>query len=300
MFGQRDFQKWKCWVRQSHSLSSSRSALETRISKQAAQWGGVESTSTKIGKWARDGRSNQRRLGWDGVRHGLAAPGARELGFYTPTPISHQVSRAGEGAARSPALLACHACRCSWKKMLVTWSQQKPTKMAGSETAWWSSGWDSALSLQETWAWSLVKKIRSHRAWGKEKKNIFLKEKEKQSSDHPEFYYGALSQGIKSLRVQNNKIRFKNMEFLRKSPCRADPRVLEQEILIRQGLYFIRWQIMEDSMPLLTHLYVRISIVLLVTGEYNQIRVNQKGNLGWLVWHWGLVSLLRLYGGRFP
>ena len=37
------------------------------------------------------------------------------------------------------------------------------------------------------------------------KKNIFLKEEERQSSDHPEFYYGALSQGIKSSRVQNNK-----------------------------------------------------------------------------------------------
>ena len=117
-FGQRDFQKWKCWVRQFHSPSSSRSALETRISKQAAQWGGVESTSPKTGKWARDGKSNQRRLGWDGARHRLVTPGARELGYlYTNSYHSSWAEPGREvlGPQRFwPAMLAGGSGRRCW------------------------------------------------------------------------------------------------------------------------------------------------------------------------------------------
>ena len=47
-------------------------------------------------------------------------PRGKGAGVFIHQLLSLIVSRAGEGGARSPALLACHACGWFWKKMLVT------------------------------------------------------------------------------------------------------------------------------------------------------------------------------------
>lgn len=70
-------------------MSSSRSALETRISK-AAQWGGVESTRHQDREVSQGRRSNQQQAGlrwWQ--------PQGEGAGVLYTNPISHQVSRAG-------------------------------------------------------------------------------------------------------------------------------------------------------------------------------------------------------------